>query len=148
MGSCYKVMNWRWAVKKAALVSLFGDSLRERIGGIQLGWCIMRSRMSLRRGFRCVFPSGDSLTLTCQVCCVVCVCARVWAAERGRQRWQAQSHLTRARAMPFRTVSSRVRCAQSRVHSAGRGGLARGRHRSDAHSSVLFFSRQGQLQIT
>jgi hypothetical protein len=71
----------------------------------------MRSRISFRRGFRCAFPSGDFLTRTCQVCCAVC-------AEQGRQQWQAQSHLTRARAMPFRTVSSRVCCAQSRVHSA------------------------------
>jgi hypothetical protein len=74
------------------------------------------------------------------------LCARDRAAEQGRQRWQAQSHLTRACAMRFRTVSSRVRCAQSRVHSPGRGGLARGRHRSEAHSSVLFFSYLGQVK--
>jgi hypothetical protein len=61
-------------MNEAALVCLFGsgDPLRERIGGIQLGWCIMRSRISFRRGFQCAFSSGDSLTLTCQVCCAVC----------------------------------------------------------------------------
>jgi hypothetical protein len=88
MGSCYKVMNWRWAVavNKAALVSLFdsGDPLRKRIGGIQQGWCIMRSRnsrISFWRGFQCAFPSGDFLTLTCQVCCAVCACL----GSRARQ---------------------------------------------------------------
>jgi hypothetical protein len=83
MCSCYKVMNWRWAMNEAALVWLFGsgDPLRERIGGIQLGWCIMRSRISFRKGFRCAFPSGDSLTLTCQVCCAVCACL----GSRARQ---------------------------------------------------------------
>jgi hypothetical protein len=76
-------MSWRWAVKEAALVSLFdsGIPLREGIGGIQLGWCIMRSRISFKTGFRCAFPSGDSRTLTCQVCCAVCACL----GSRARQ---------------------------------------------------------------
>jgi hypothetical protein len=120
-------------MNEAALVWLFGsgDPLREMIGGMQLGWCIMRSRISFRRGFRCAFPSGDSLTLTSQLCCAVCACL----GSRARQA--AMAVAIAPDSSPCNALSDHI--LQGPLRPVTRShGLARGRHRSDAHSSFFF----------
>jgi hypothetical protein len=73
---------------------------------------------------------------------VLCyVCMRLGRQARQAAMASAIAPVSSPCGAPSDFGSSEVRCAQSYVRSSGRRVLARGRHCSDAHSSVLFLAR-------